>query len=248
MAGEEVRKVSARSEVEMRAAVPEYEEKRLALLSLYQILDTGADQIYDDITQIAAQIAQTPIALISIVDRGRQWFKSRIGLAVSETPREMAFCAHAILNPSEPLIVADATKDKRFFDNPLVTANPNIRFYFGSPPMVEKGLALGTLCVIDQKPRSLSPAQSQALGSLTRQVVLLLNIRRCVLSLGEVIEKTRLTNSSEMMTKIDEVNLELRRLLFGLDVHLGSLDARRGSVARNPSHGEARVKGGDSSA
>jgi hypothetical protein len=91
MAGEEVRKVSARSEVEMRAAVPEYEEKRLALLSLYQIMDRGADPIYDNITQIAAQIAQTPIALISIVDRGRQWFKWRIGLAVSETPRKRRF-------------------------------------------------------------------------------------------------------------------------------------------------------------
>jgi hypothetical protein len=124
-------------------------------------------------------------------------------------------------------------KTNVFFDDPLVTANPNIRFYFGSPLMVEEGLALGTLCVIDQKPRSLSSAQSQALGSLTRKVVLLLNIRRCVLSLGEVIENTRLTNSSEMMTKLDEVNLELRRLLFGLDVHLGSLDARRGRVRRN---------------
>jgi DNA-binding transcriptional regulator/RsmH inhibitor MraZ len=112
----------------------------------------------------------------------------------------------------------------------LVTGDPNIRFYFGSPLMVEQGLALGTLCGIDQKPRSLLPAQRKALGALTRQVVLLLNIRRCVLALGDVIQDAQLTNSTEMLAKIQNVNLELRRMLFSLDVHLGSLDPRPGRV------------------
>ncbi|XCN75428.1 MAG: GAF domain-containing protein [Candidatus Electrothrix aestuarii] len=141
------------------------------------MLDTTPEQAFDDITLLASFICETPISLITLLDETRQWFKAKVGLAVSETPREVAFCNHA-LNQSEMLIIEDARRDERFSGNPLVTGDPNIRFYAGSQLVTPDGYPLGTLCVIDQKPRELSPDQLQALEALSRQVISQLELRR----------------------------------------------------------------------
>lgn len=170
------------------AAIPENEEERLAELQRYQILDTVDEDAYDAITFLVSQICQTPIALISIVDSDRQWFKSRVGIEDRETPRDVAFCAHGILNPAENLIVFDAFQDERFRDNPLVTDHPGIRFYAGAPLVTSSGNALGMLCAIDREPRKLDEGQIGALEALAVQVVALLDLR---LALREVEEETR---------------------------------------------------------
>lgn len=151
--------------------IAQNETQRLSALHAYKILDTLAEQAYDDLTCLAAQICEAPIALISLVDRDRQWFKSRVGLNAEETSRKVSFCAHAIHHPGELLEVEDALEDQRFAGNPLVTGDPHIRFYAGMPIVDAAGLALGTLCVIDRKPRVLKQAQRRALKALSRQVM-----------------------------------------------------------------------------
>jgi len=144
-----------------------------------------AEEAYDAITYLAAEICGAPIALISIVDKDRQWFKSRVGLDVTETPRDVAFCAHAIHQPSSLLIVPDASADPRFSTNPLVTGDPSIRFYAGAPLVSPAGNALGVLCVIDREPRRLTSQQEKALAALSIQVMALLELRRTVRDLEE---------------------------------------------------------------
>ena len=161
----------------MKPFLPDHEKNRLATLYQYQILDTPAEAVFDDLTNLAAQICDTPIALISLVDAERQWFKSKLGLTVSETPRSVAFCNHAILQ-NQPLIVEDARKDPRFANNALVTGKPYIRFYAGVPLITSNGLALGTLCVIDRIPRQLTSKQITALQILSRQVISQLELRQ----------------------------------------------------------------------
>lgn len=151
--------------------IAQNETQRLRALHAYKILDTLAEQAYDDLTCLAAQICDAPIALISLVDRDRQWFKSRVGLDAEETSRKVSFCAHAIHHPGELLEVEDALEDQRFAGNPLVTGDPHIRFYAGMPIVDAAGLALGTLCVIDRKPRVLKQDQRRALKALSRQVM-----------------------------------------------------------------------------
>lgn len=162
----------------MKAALPPQEVQRLQTLQSYAVMDTPNESSFDDLVQLASHICQTPMALVSLIDEQRQWFKSRVGLDAPETPREMAFCAHAILQPDELLQVRDAQQDPRFADNPLVTGEPHIRFYAGMPLVTSTGHALGTLCVIDRMPRELNPAQHQALCVLGRQVMTLLELRR----------------------------------------------------------------------
>ena len=174
----------------MKAPIQDNEAERLAALHEYRILDTAAEQSYDDVTALAAQICEVPIAMISLVDESRQWFKSRLGLNEKETPRDVAFCAHAILQ-SEPLIVRDALKDQRFADSALVTRSPHIRFYAGFPLSSPEGFALGTLCAIDRKPRRLSASQKRAMQALSRQVMALLEARRVSARLAEALEKVR---------------------------------------------------------
>jgi GAF domain-containing protein len=174
----------------MTYPVPSNETQRIAALAEYQILDTVAEKSYDELTSLAAYICEVPLATISFVDTSRQWFKSRIGIDQQETPREIAFCAHAIVQ-SEPLIVRDARKDERFANSPLVTGNPHIRFYAGFPLTTEVGLSLGALCAIDHRPRRLSAAQTQAMEHLSHQVMALLELRRVSAQLAKELENVR---------------------------------------------------------
>lgn len=161
----------------MKADLPVNEVLRLKTLHDLAILDSPREQSFDDVAQVAMQLCNVPIAVVSLVDRDRQWFKSCLGLDVTETPRDVAFCAHAILVPDDVLVVEDATKDSRFIDNALVTGPPHIRFYAGAPLVTHEGMALGTLCVIDYQPRTLLPGQIASLKALARQVMQLLRLR-----------------------------------------------------------------------
>lgn len=174
----------------MKAPELPNEAQRLEALRAYKILDSEAEHSYDDITKLAAYICRVPMATISILDEGRQWFKSRIGLSVSETSRDVAFCAHAILR-SEPMVVVDATRDPRFSTSPLVTKTPKIRFYAGFPLVNHEGFALGTLCAIDRRPRRISSEQTEAMGALARQVMALLEYRRVSHTLGDALERVK---------------------------------------------------------
>ena len=149
--------------------IPKDEEARLKTLRSLNILDTSSDERFDRLTRMAKRVFEVPIALVSLVDDNRQWFKSCVGLSVSETPRDISFCGHAILG-DEIFIINDATKDERFADNPLVLNDPNIRFYAGCPLRSLNGSKLGTLCIIDQKPRSLNEDDYETLKDLASMV------------------------------------------------------------------------------
>jgi GAF domain-containing protein len=164
------------------------EANRLQALQAYNILDTPPEQVYDDITALAAYICDVPISLISLIDGDRQWFKSKVGLEATETPRDISFCDHAILNQTM-MIVEDARQDDRFVNNPLVTAAPGIRFYAGVPLTTPQGHQLGTLCVIDDQPRELSEAQQKTLAALARQVVMQMELQRVSAQLATALDK-----------------------------------------------------------
>ncbi len=175
----------------MKAKVPSQEAARLEALRQYSILDTPTEQAYDDITALAAFICDVPIALVSLVDADRQWFKSSVGLEVRETSRDVSFCAHAILG-DRILIVGDTLKDERFADNPFVACAPKIRFYAGVPLVTPEKQIIGTLCVVDHQPRALSKRQQESLESLSRQVVTLLELQRVSSHLATALDKITL--------------------------------------------------------
>jgi len=160
------------------------EERRLAALRDYGVLDSVAEPVFDDIAFLASYICGTPIAMVSLVDEGRQWFKARVGIDVQETSRDVAFCAHAILEPDEILVVQDALEDPRFAGNPLVRESPKIRFYAGAPLNSPDGMPLGTICAMDYVPGMLSAEQGRALGALSREVVVHLELRRAIAALA----------------------------------------------------------------
>src|SRR2546423_3984613 len=161
----------------MNPPIPKNEKKRLRVLWQYDILDSMPEAVFDDLTELAARICEAPIAMITLVDEDRQWFKAKLGVTVNETSRDISFCAHAIAQP-ELFIIPDATLDERFAQNPLVTSDPKIRFYAGAPLFTPDGHALGTLCVIDKIPRELRLEQEQALRVLARHMMTQLELRR----------------------------------------------------------------------
>ncbi len=167
------------------------EGARIAALQRYAILDTEPEQAFDDLVLLASFICNTPIAMISLVDEDRQWFKSKMGISIPETPREIAFCATAI-GQSDVFVVPDTLNDERFRNNPLVTSEPKIRFYAGAPLINEEGYALGTICVIDRTPRQLDSGQQAALKALSRQVLAQMEFRRNLILLKEaLIDRTK---------------------------------------------------------
>lgn len=184
---------------------------RVAALERYAILDTDPEQTFDDLTLLASFICKTPIALISLVDEKRQWFKSRVGLTDRETSREIAFCSRAIQQP-DLFIVPDALEDDRFRDNPLVVSEPHIRFYAGAPLINEDGYALGTLCVVDRSPRKLEPEQKEALTALSRLVLAQMEFRRNLILLKEALTD-RTKEEHERQRELVHVQETLMRVL-----------------------------------
>lgn len=196
----------------MKPPLPQDEPKRLETLRQYQILDTPPENVFDDLTRLASDVCEAPIAVITFIDDHRQWFKSKIGVSPTETPRESAICAHAILQ-RQPLIVHDTASDPRFSDNPWVTSDPHVRFYAGAPLITPEGHVLGTVCVMDYAPRALRPKQIEGLQTIAHETMLLLDLRR------------QLSASSRMVTGLREAEEALReseekyRILFENNPH-----------------------------
>jgi anti-sigma regulatory factor (Ser/Thr protein kinase) len=188
------------------------EAARLAALRRYKILDTDPEQAFDDLTLLAAHICDAPIALITLIDSDRQWFKARVGLSTTETHRNVSFCTHAIQKPNEIMVVPNALSDHRFSKNPFVLDDPKVRFYAGAPLVTDDGHALGTLCVIDRVPRTLSADQMKALDALRRQAQAQLELRRNLMELRAALEerdeaeRARELLIAELRQSLDNVN------------------------------------------
>lgn len=195
-----------------------HEARRVAALHRYKILDTEPEQAFDDLTLLASQICGVPIALISLVDENRQWFKSRVGLSVAETARNISFCTHAIQTPDRVMVVPNALDDQRFANNPLVVDEPKIRFYAGAPLVTRDGHALGTLCVVDRVPRHLTPEQINALDALRRQAQAQLELRKNIEDLREALESRDRAEETQV-----ELIAELRSSLEKVDKLAGLL-------------------------
>ncbi|RYJ03296.1 MAG: sensor domain-containing diguanylate cyclase [Acetobacteraceae bacterium] len=201
------------------APLPANEAARLNALYSYEVLDSACEAAFDDIARLAARLTKRPIALVSLIDADRQWFKARYGLEATETSRDTAFCAHAILNPDQPLVVPDAALDARFADNPLLQGHPFVRSYTGVPLVNPEGFALGTLCVIDHAPRPTTEEELEILGGLARSVSTALELRRAMHRMRDMALTDGLTglpNRSAMMAALDAVLAQQRAftLLF----------------------------------
>ena len=208
------------------------EEERIARLLGYDILDTEPDIIFDRLTEMAAQITGSPIALISLVDRDRQWVKSHYGCDLQESPRKDAFCAYTILDPEKPMIVTDAEKDPRFMHNPFVTGDPHIRFYAGIPLQNGDGLPIGSFCVIDQKPRELTAEQITSIQDLARIAMDYMNVHRSNRKLTNLLMREKeiynhlLRSTTEMAVEAPSFDDALHSLIDHLDPELGYLSCR----------------------
>jgi diguanylate cyclase (GGDEF)-like protein len=223
------------------ALLPENETERLADLESYEILDTGPDPRITPFVRLASQLYDVPIVLVSLVDRDRQWFKAEIGLAASETPRELSFCAHAILAPSDVFVIEDATADPRFADNKLVTGTPHIRFYAGAPIVSPSGHALGTLCIIDRKPRSLDAQGRRRLADLAVGVGAVLDLHRCMRRMQQAATHDPLTGLANRALFEPSVAAAVEASLGGLCCAVLYVDLDRFKVV-NDTYGHA---GGD---
>lgn len=168
-----------------RAPVPAHEAERLAVVRRYGVLDAAYEAIFNDIVAAAARVCGTPMSAVTLVDADRQWFKARVGLKMEETSRDLAFCAHTITEPGRVLVVEDTARDQRFVSNPLVTGDPNIRFYAGAPLVSPDGSAVGSLCVIDSIPRHLTTDQLDTLRQLSKHVIALFEAKQQLIELAE---------------------------------------------------------------
>ncbi|GLB51892.1 sensor histidine kinase [Neptunitalea chrysea] len=175
----------------MKTTLKKNEARRLKDIKRLQILDTLPEQDFDEITKLASHICETPVALISIIDKDRQWFKSKVGLDISETPREVAFCNYAIAKPEEILEVENALNDDRFSSNPLVHGENPVIAYTGIPLVSEKGFAIGTLCTIDHKPKLLTKEQKESLKILASQVVRIFELRKANIELSHTTKELK---------------------------------------------------------
>ena len=195
----------------MKTPVPKNEAKRIKVLWEYDVLDTVPEEVFDELAELAGLICGAPISLISLVDENRQWFKSKIGVTISETDRDVSMCAHAIMG-DDLFIIADASKDARFKNNPLVTGGPKIRFYAGAPLVTPDGHALGTLCVIDKVPRHLADNQKQALRVLARHVMTQLELRRHARELATARDDCKIVkqNLAKALSEITRLKLKLK--------------------------------------
>ncbi|WP_052214648.1 sensor domain-containing diguanylate cyclase [Belnapia sp. F-4-1] len=190
----------------MPAPLPPDEAGRLAALRSYAVLDTACEAAFDDIVRLATRLTRRPIALVSLIDAERLWAKARHGVDITEAPRDLAFCAHAILDPGRPLVIEDARADPRFADNPLVHTDPGLRSYTGIPLVNVEGFALGTLCVLDHAPRSTSEEELEILSGLARSVSTALELRRAMRRMHDLAVTDGLTglpNRSALMTALD---------------------------------------------
>jgi len=208
--------------------IPYNEKTRQAALDSYQIVGTLPEQIFDDATYIASQICNTPIALVSLVDKDRQWFKSKVGIDADETHRDLSFCGHAINTPHQIFEVQNTKEDKRFSDNPLVAGDLNIGFYAGVPLTNENEMALGTLCVIDQNPKELNEQQKKALKALARDVVYKIEARKRELEL----EKKSQINT-ELLKKLEQTNFRFQSLIESAPLGIVVTDLKGSIIQTN---------------
>ncbi|MGB8694000.1 MAG: GAF domain-containing protein [Steroidobacteraceae bacterium] len=223
------------------APLPFDETGRLAALRACEILDTAPERAFDGLVALAARLTNAPIALLSFVDQSRQWFKARVGLGAQETPREQSFCAHAILE-SGPLIVEDATRDTRFTDNALVTGQPGIRFYAGYPLELSDGARVGTLCVIETRPRTLSADENRLLAALAEQATSQLELRRALLGVRKQRAQERLEADRALEARAQESFRISRVLQKSLAVQLDRVVGTIKSLIHETSAGQATLR------